>query len=381
MATSNTDSQREAIFNRLDELFAGGDSFSTPATDSTDTSHEQNSSAKTIAGSTVDKAYHILSASSNVTSYSKLNHLHTCPRLYELEMLSKTSNSGALGVSVELVEGQENLDFAYGHSVGAGIQTFAATGNLQAAQFAAFLAWRAPYSAVKLDKAGRDTGKSLNWALYAIEKFEFFWRQNLSEWEVLTLPSGKQAVELAFAVDTQNGFYHVGHIDCVLQNRVSKRLAVWEGKTTGLASVREATYGNSYQALGYSVVVDAISAQLGLPSSDYDVFYVVYSSKEKQFQLMPFHKSLSQRAEWLQDLLLNHAMITKYTELGFFPKRGESCVNKYGRQCEWYGSCQMRNNSLFPGVQPRKIENVKELEEFDYTFTLDELINAQKLGV
>ena len=300
-----TNTARDAIFSRLDELFPAGlglefdnsGSSSDPGAEGAST--EQIGTAKAISANTSDKDYRRLVAHSNVTSFSKTETLHACPRLFELEMYRS-----AKSVQDGDTEGEQtNMDFAFGHAVGSGIQTFGATKSLVAAQFAAFLAWKAPWDAEKEDKRGNPTGKSLAWALHAVEKFAHFYETELSEWEVLLLPNGKPAVEVSFGIDTQNGYYHFGHIDTVLQHRASKRLAVWEGKTTGFESVDDAMYGNSYQALGYSVVVDAISKQQGLPAADYEVFYITYSSKAREFLFLPFTKSLKQRAEWLQDLL------------------------------------------------------------------------------
>jgi len=377
MATSNTsDAARTAIFNRLDEIFSGADTGTADFFSASPTANAIGT-ATSISGNTSDKAYRKIVAHGNVTSNSKLQGLHECPRRYELGMLRASSGAKDVdlpGPSTVVV----NYDFAYGHAVGAGIQTYAATGSLVAAQFAAFTAWRAPYDQEKTDKNGKPAGKSIHWALLAVEKFAWFYQQHLSEWEVLTLPNGKPAVELSFAVDTANGYFHVGHIDTILQHKESKRLAVWEGKTTGLETVDEAAYANSYQALGYSVVVDAISKELGLPGSDYEVFYIVYSSKTREFTLMPFPKNRAQRAEWLQDLLITHSVLAKYEELEFYPKRGDSCVNKWGRKCEWFGTCQMRNSSLFPRVVPPKLQTLADFPIVDYTFTLAELVAAQR---
>lgn len=328
--------------------------------------------AVAIAGTTTDKEYRILLRNGNCTSHSKLSMLHKCPRLYELESLK--ASTPAAEEPDEL-----NLDFAFGHAVGAGIQTYGATGDLVAAQFAAFLSWKAPYDMEATDKYGNSKGKSLHWACYAVEKFAVFMQESeLSDWEVLRLPDGRPAVELSFGIDTQNGYFHFGHIDTVLINKQTKKLAVWEGKTTGMEIVDEAAYGNSYQALGYSVVVDAIASQLALPDADYEVFYVVYSSKSREFQLLPFPKSRTQRAEWLQDLLLTHATLEKYSELQFFPKRGDHCLDKWGKKCRWYGTCQMRNSSLFPGASIKKVSSLQEVKSVDFFFTLEELVAAQK---
>lgn len=328
--------------------------------------------AKVISGNTSDKEYRELIKNQNCTSYSKLSMLHKCPRLYELEMLSQVA---IVKPEVELA----NAHFSFGHAVGAGIQTYGATKDLIAAQFAGFLAWKAPLDFEGLDARGNPNGKSLPWAMHAIEKFAFYWdNSELQDYEVLVLPEGRPAVELAFAVDTQNGYYHFGHIDTVLKHKQTGRLAVWEGKTTGMETVHEAMYGNSYQALGYSVVVDAIASSLGLPDADYEVLYVVYSSKSKEFQLLPFTKNRAQRAEWLQDLLLTHATIDKYQELQFFPKRGDACIDKFGKNCKWYGQCQMRNSSLFPGAKLPVVSSSEQIKSVDFKFTLQDLIDAQR---
>ncbi len=335
--------------------------------------------AKRISANTADKAYRKLTASKNVTSYSLLTSLHKCPRLFELDKLQANSE-----ILVE--SGTPNLDFAFGHAVGAGIQTYAATRSLLAAQFASFLAWRAPHDAEKIDARGNSPGKSLAHATYAVELFADFWDQELSDWEVVKLPSGHPATELAFAVDfeqkdadgTANPIYHFGHIDTVLQNRETKTLAVWEGKTTTTEDIDEAEYANSNQALGYSVVVDAIAQLLGANSTEYEVFYIVYSSKGRKFHLLPFGKTRTQRAEWLQDTLFDHANLQTYQRIGFYPKRGENCVNKYGRKCHWFGTCQMSNQSLFPGVDAPALKDVDDVESLDFKFTLSDLLKSQQ---
>lgn len=364
MSSGNID----AIFAKLDELIPMEELRSPSASADPFALGE----AKSIAASTSDKEYRKLIGNVNCTSHSKLSTLHKCPRLYELESLKAATPSAPNEPDIL------NADFAFGHAVGAGIQTYAATRDLIAAQFAAFLAWKAPWDFEKLDFRGNPTGKSLTWALVAVEKIPFFMETELAGWEVLRLPDGRPAVELSFGINTENGWFHFGHIDTVLVHVETKRLAVWEGKTTGQEIVDDAAYGNSYQALGYSVVVDAIADSLGLPSADYEVFYVVYSSKAREFQLLPFTKTRSARAEWLQDLLLTHATVDKYQELQFFPKRGDSCLDKWGKKCHWYGQCHMRNASLFPAAKLTRVESIEGLKSVDFSFTLTELVEAQR---
>lgn len=373
MATTNTTSSN--AFARLDELVLTGVSTDRAASSNWSGTESQSlTEAKAISANTSDKAYRQLTSHENVTSYSLLTMLHECPRKYELEKLQ--ANTAAKQVDNNLV----NLDFAYGHAVGAGIQAYAATGSLTAAIFSAMLAWKAPWDAEKLDKRGAPTGKSLTMATLAVEKFASWWTENMSDWEVVVLPSGKKAVELAFAVDFQNGRYHFGHIDVLLRNRESGKLAVWEGKTTGFENIRDAMYANSAQALGYSVVVDAIAKEIGADGTEYEVLYIVYSSKSREFQLLPFGKTRSQRAEWLQDTLLDHANLATYKRLSFYPKRGESCISKYGFVCNWFGYCTMKNSSLFPGVELKQLAEVslESIESLDFVFKLEDLVATQQ---
>lgn len=330
--------------------------------------------SKRISANTSDKAYRKLTSHGNVTSYSLLSSLHECPRRFELDKLQANAE---IPLVLDDSAGDVNLDFAFGHAVGAGIQTYAVTRSAVAAQFAAFTAWKAPWDAVKLDKRGNETGKSLTLATAAVNNFIHFWDTTLADFEVVSI-NGKPAVELAFAVDMQNGYWHFGHIDAVLRSRSTGRLAVWEGKTTSFENINPATYANSSQALGYSVVVDAIAQETEAEGSDYEVFYIVYSSKSREFQLLPFGKSRTQRAEWLQDLLLDHANISTYERIKFYPRRGESCVNKYGRTCYWFGSCNMSNQHLFPGTTAATLKEVGDVESVDFVFTRDQLIKSQQ---
>ncbi len=364
MAT--TDADRTRILSQLDEIFSAEPGFGRSSLSTTDAIGE----AKAISASTSDKEYRSLMRAGNATSHSKLSLLVKCARYYELDMLRANSSEPAAEST--------NIDFAFGHAVGSGIQTYGATRDLVSAQFAAFMAWKVDYAAEKLDARGNPTGKSLAMALHAVEQFQYFYNEQLSEYDVLRFPDGRPAVEISFAVDTQNGYFHFGHIDTVLRNRVTGKLAVWEGKTTGANVVADAAYANSYQALGYSVVVDAMAQELGVPGGEYEVLYIVYSSKDREFHLLPFTKNRTQRAEWLQSLLLTHNQLQQYKELGFYPKNGEQCLDKWGKTCKWYGTCQMRNESLFPGVEVSSISGVDAIKKVDFLFTLDQLVAAQR---
>lgn len=308
-----------------------------------------------LAAQTTDKDYRRIVAFDNVTSYSQLLDLHACPRYFQL------AKAEAKQPKLE-EEGQSNLDFAFGHSVGAGIQTLFATRDLDAGLFAAFISWKADYF------ADNGKGKSLAHAQLAVEMFHSM--DLYGDYELMVLPDGTPGVELAFAIDMQNGHYHYGHIDLVLRNRLTGKIAVTELKTTGFKMVDEAMYANSSQALGYGVVVDAIAPG----ETEYEVIYHVYSCSEKEWHTLPFGKSLTDKASWLQDILLDHANMATYRKLNFFPKRGENCINKYRRRCKYFGICDLTSHAesytmLSPG---------ESAENVNFKFTLSELIERQK---
>lgn len=382
---------REAILATLSNVFVG----SSAALDGTvaaafrgdtaaaellnfDAQARANKQALAVSGSTTEKEYRTIVANSNCTSYSKLLELHRCPRAAELEMYQAAR--GAAMAELEDDDRAGNVHFAFGHAVGAGIQSYAVTKDLESSIFAAMVAWKIPYDAEHVDKRSKNATKSLPLALWAVEAFVNFYAQVLGDWEILILPNGKPAVELAFVVDFENGYYHFGHVDAVLVHRETKRLAVWEGKTLGSDVVDEAQYANSSQALGYSVIVDKLAELIGAPGSDYEVMYIVYSTISMSYKLLPFSKSRAQRAAWMQDILLDHASLAGYKKLNFYPPRGESCFSGFFKRCKWFGNCTMSNAALFPGVELPQLEGVDKIPDavVDYRFSLSELVAAQK---
>src|SRR5574343_241672 len=93
-----------------------------------------------VYSSTADKKYNKLLMMSNVTSYSQRQVLHACPRKYQLSMHRAGDRTPALDA------GSVNLDFTFGHAVGAGVQSYLLTRDLDKSLFNAFMAWRAPFA-------------------------------------------------------------------------------------------------------------------------------------------------------------------------------------------------------------------------------------------
>ena len=304
--------------------------------------------------STADKQYDRLLQYSNVTSYSQLTLLHSCPRKFQLTKHRATTPEYRQLIS-------PNLDFCFGHAVGAGAQNFLLTRDLAKAQLNGSLAWRAGFEDRK------DKGKKSLWeAMIAIEKFAAW--EALEDYELLKLPSGKPAIELSFSLHARDGFKHYGHMDIGLVHIHSGRITVLELKTEGALEPEDAKYANSNQATGYSVMLSAVYPSL----TEYDVLYAVYSTLAREWSLIPYKKTILHRAETVKDLMLDQSTIATYEDIGYYPKRGESCYN-FRRRCEFFGECD-----LVPGEKLPVLGTHAEAEEPDFVISLDSVIEELK---
>jgi hypothetical protein len=291
----------------------------------------------------------------NVTSFSQLDTFHRCPRKFQLGKERAAFNPTApdLGIS--------NVDFSFGHAVGAGIQSYLETGDQQKALFNCIMAWRADFNAAIPKKR-----KTLWNAMIAVEKFcQAVMPNQLEEWELLVLPSGKPAIEVSFSFHCGNGFKHYGHMDIALRNKRTKYIMVVDCKTTGFTDAEESLYSNSTQALSYAVMLETC-----LPEEivEYDVMYLVYSSTEREWTPLSFTKTVLEQAEWIKDLLLTHDMIKTYADVNFFPKRGNACY-EYFRRCEFYGECNLTADKRLP-----ELADSDEAEQPHYTVDLQSVI-------
>jgi hypothetical protein len=310
---------------------------------------------KTSYALTSKKNYHALVRYQNVTSYSQLLDLHSCPRKLQLKKYAAAREV--------LTDPEANLHFAFGHSVGAGVQSVLTGADLNVALFQSFLAWSAGF-----DSRIPKKKKSIWEAGIATEKFYNFFHESMQDWESVILPTGRPAIELSFSLDCGNGYKHYGHIDAVLRSKTTGEIAVIELKTTGMSQAEEAVYANSSQAIGYSIILDALFPGL----SSYEVFHFIYSSSNREWTPMPFQKTVSHKTEWIKDLLLDHATMDKYEELSFYPKRGESCFN-YFQRCEFFGACNIVPDTALP-----RLGMDEEAEMVDYALRLEDVIKAQQ---
>lgn len=268
-------------------------------------------------------------------SYSGLQTLHRCPRKFQLEKMKLER------------ERENNATLAFGHAVGEGIQSVLSGDSWNRTLIRMFTAWNVD---IWDDSEDKD-GKTFWFAIHAVEKFLAVRDSLLGDYEIAfwrnpQTGQDEPAVELGFRITTPDGFKYRGFVDVVLRNRATGELLVLELKTTKSRNPNEATYKNSGQALGYSIVLDSVAPGY----SKYHVLYLVYSSVERQYHPMPFTKNYLQRAEWIHSLLLDVEILKMYHEQGLFPKNGDSCF-AFFRPCEFYQSCGMSDAVLIPASQ------------------------------
>lgn len=293
-------------------------------------------------------------------SHSSCVTLHRCPRKYELEKLSVRIQNW----------GEEDLDF--GHIVGAGIQDYLITHDYKKAVFNAFLSWKGD-----LDENIDGKKKKSFWhAIHAIERFIPFADNDLSHYVLATL-NGRPATEVGFSIDCGDGFFYRGFVDAVMIHVPTNTLVVIECKTTRNQEVHEATFKHSGQALGYSLILDAIAAQLSESGahvgSNYKVIYPVYKTSANEWESLEFGKSKTQRALWIRSLLIDKQHIQQYAEEGYFPMHGESCYDFF-RACPFFGTCELSNKYIIGNEIQERVE--KE-DKYDFHFSIAELIEMQ----
>ena len=184
----------------------------------------------------------------------------------------------------------------------------------------------------------------------------------------LVYHDGRPACELSFSVSFQDGFRLRGFVDAVLRNKTTGSVIVLECKTTGSATVNPATYKNSAQAIGYSIVLDVLFPEL----SSYEVLYLIYQTKSQEYTTIPFTKSYMQRALWIRELLLDIETIKLYEEAEIYPQRGESCFNFF-RECEYMQTCSLSTSYLTKKCTEADVDKT----EYQIQLSLEDLITAQ----
>ena len=288
-------------------------------------------------------------------SYSSMLTLHSCPRKFQLYRL-RTTHKAEESV-------KSTVTFAYGHIVGEAIQLALEGRTEQEIVWKMFLGWH-----TDLFHEDPKLNKSFWSACIAIKRFLSMRDQGFLKEYDLVYYNGKPACELSFSVIFPDGFRLRGFVDAVLRNRDTGKVVVLECKTTGSATVNPATYKNSAQAIGYSIVLDSIFPDL----SSYEVLYLIYNTKSGEYLPIPFQKTYLQRALWIRELLLDIETIKMYEDAEVYPQHGESCYSFF-RECEYLNVCQLSTSYLTKPCTPEQ----EDKTEYQISLTLDDLLTTQ----
>lgn len=289
-------------------------------------------------------------------SYSGLLSLHSCPRMFQLDKLNATAEQE------ESIE--SSITFAFGHVVGLGIQMHFEGYSEDQIIWQLFLFWKPDLFAAN-DKQKKSFWLAIG-AVQSIINMRAF--GFLSDYE-LVYHNGKPATELSFCITLPDGYRYRGFVDAVLRHKVTGKIIVLECKTTSATNLNPATYKNSAQAVGYSVVLDDLFPDL----SAYEVMYLVYCTKNLSYEVLPFPKSFLQRALWIQELLLDVEVLKLYESRGVYPMHGENCI-QWGRDCKYLQNCTLDTAAL---STPETLEDARRREEKEADYQVQ--VNIQDL--
>lgn len=303
-------------------------------------------------------------ANLKLLSHSAIQTFRSCPRKFELDRLYSTNK----------VE-SSTIHTAFGSALGAGIQEILRTNSLDAGFFAAFKEWD-----IDLLDYNSKSNKSFPHVSVGLRTFYADILPHLGDWELAYFPytdregniTIRPAIELSFSIDLPLGYHYRGFLDGVLRHKKSGKYRVLELKTTGSRFVDEANYYNSFQGVGYSIILDKIAPE---GYSDYEVLYLVYKTYNQSFEDYPFIKLATHRMNWLNDLLLVVEQIEMYKRARRFSQNGDAC-KMYGSLCRFYEECNYANESIFAGAEIIN-EDTFDHSQFDFNFSYEELLTSQ----
>lgn len=273
-------------------------------------------------------------------SFSTLDLLHSCERLFQLERLLAGEREA------------ESDHLLFGSAYGTGVASYL---EHQDEDRALYEAWLAYWPELDSDK------KSVWRCLQALIKSFSSLDNLLDEYELVSFQS-RSATELSFRLNIDQDHYYVGYIDAVLQHKYSKQYVVFECKTTGLALYDlSPLYKHSGQALGYSIVLDKI---VGEAQSSYGVLYFACQLgrgfSDITCHVMPFNKTLLDRLNWFIVLGLDVKHLQEMKSLQVYPRRHQSCL-RFNRPCRHFGTCHMHSLD-----RPKVLEEDETAYQFIY---------------
>jgi hypothetical protein len=161
----------------------------------------------------------------------------------------------------------------------------------------------------------------------------------------------------------------------ILKEKGTNKYVILENKTTSFTNLSEASYKNSIQALGYSIILDSITHGSDARSVYY-VLYCIYKSSKQEYEWMMFPKSRVQRVEFINDLIIDITKLEMYKEHGIYPRHGENCYNFF-RECDYIEMCHTPIEIIAENYKKKDTSAYGVIQEYDFEYTLEEIKQHQ----
>lgn len=296
-------------------------------------------------------------------SYSGGTTLHGCPRKFQLERFTGRVNAD--------LDWRSSLTFQFGHTVGDAVAATVAGESHDKVLLDAFVGWKRD-----LFEENEKQKKSFAHAMLAITKFWAMQEEGFfQDFEIVEF-HGRPAAELSFKINFPGGFTYRGYVDLVVRNKVTGEYVILELKTNSGKWINTAQYKNSSQAIGYSVVLDAIAPGI----TSYTVEYLVWMTNLERWENFSFPKTYMQRALWLRDRLWDNEQIANLiaTEgsYGIWPMHGEHCMH-FNKECSYMNQCHLPTEGQVIKLKEVHLEpedNDRYGKPWDFVFNWDDLI-------
>lgn len=328
----------------------------------------------------------VLDTRLKMLSHSSCSLLHSCPRKYQLVKLMSP-------------ERESSIHLAFGSAFGEGIQQLLCGASLQDAVISAVMQWdMSIYEDSTPDKTLWRCIAALETFWYTLQDphaqlqasmglgvetedgidMEGLVPNILFDYEVAMF-EGKPAVELGFAIELPDGYVYRGYVDVVLVHKVTRVPLVVDIKSTAAKSTNSAKFQNSPQALGYSIVVDAV---IGTDYQEFGVLYYEYMTGIRKYISHYFILGIFSRAKWLHNLMMDVKLMQLYGNNSEFPMHGESCVS-FNRVCSFLNTCAISTESLLgegwkPDTRPwQELEAQTKHRPLHIVIGIQELIKNQ----
>lgn len=312
---------------------------------------------------TPKKLNYIFEPNKIALSYSRLQTLRTCPRMF---LCRELQGQGQY---------EPTLDTTYGHSFAAGVQELFRSGSLARALLAALEAWDFPYFT---DPWGKKYNKSFWMCIASIRQWHTTVFPQLQDRYRIATFLGKPAIELFVYVAVGEGYSYQIHIDLILEDIESGAIVIVEIKTSGQTQQR-ANWENSLQTLGYYTAAAAIGKNENR-KVEATILYIVQQvgklgnmDEGEGFFIFEFAKEPTAVSDFMMDLATQTAILEVFIENGFFPKHGHNCV-QYGKPCKYFGLCDSLPNLPANTAQGQHYEN-NDLTSADYVLTFDAIVD------